>query len=143
MIVYLDASALVKRYLEEAGSDEVYRLFEGAEVLGTSLVTRAEVSAAFARAARLDAVSEEQALSARKDFEADWPDFARLRIDELTVAQAGRLAWEHGLTGIDALHLASALLWREALGEPVQMATYDEKLKEGAQASQLTIWPEA
>ena len=47
------------------------------------------------------------------------------------------------LTGIDALHLASALLWREALGEPVQMATYDEKLKEGAQASQLTIWPEA
>ena len=71
MIVYLDASALVKRYLEEAGSDEVYRLFEGAEVLGTSLVTRAEVSAAFARAARLDAVSEEQALSARKDFEAE------------------------------------------------------------------------
>lgn len=141
MIVYLDASALVKRYLEEAGSDEVYRLFEGAEVLGTSLVTRAEVSAAFAKAARLNAVSEEQALSARKDFEADWLDFARLRVDELTVAQAGRLAWEHGLTGIDSLHLASALLWQETLGEPVQMATYDEKLKEGAQASQLTAWP--
>ena len=48
MIVYLDASALVKRYVEEAGSDEVASLIDGATVVGTSIVSRAEVAAALA-----------------------------------------------------------------------------------------------
>lgn len=48
MIVYLDASALVKRYVTERGSGQVHSLIESADAMGTGMVTRAEVVAAAA-----------------------------------------------------------------------------------------------
>jgi predicted nucleic acid-binding protein len=51
MIPYLDASALVKRYVQEPGSEEVSQLIARARVVGTSAITRVEVTAALARAA--------------------------------------------------------------------------------------------
>jgi len=57
VIVYLDASALVKRYVEEAGSDEVASLIDAAAVVGTSIVSRAEVAAALAKASRMQVVA--------------------------------------------------------------------------------------
>ena len=53
MILYLDASALVKRYVKERGSQEVIALTAAAGAVATSLVSRAEVAAALARAVRL------------------------------------------------------------------------------------------
>ena len=53
MILYLDASALVKRYVAERGSREVIGLTTAAEIVATSLISRAEVAAALARAVRL------------------------------------------------------------------------------------------
>ena len=51
MIVYLDASALVKRYVAETGSAEVASLISEAQAIGTAVVSRAEVAAALAQAA--------------------------------------------------------------------------------------------
>ena len=53
MIPYLDASALVKRYVTEPGSREVIQLTTEAAGVATVLVSRAEVAAAFSRAVRL------------------------------------------------------------------------------------------
>lgn len=39
----------------------------------------------------------------------------------------------------DAIHLASALLWREAAGEELVMATHDRALALGAQAHGLRV----
>ena len=52
MILYLDASALVKRYVAEPGSVEVNEAISRAEVTGTALISRAEVAAALAKAVR-------------------------------------------------------------------------------------------
>ncbi|MSQ74040.1 MAG: VapC toxin family PIN domain ribonuclease, partial [Betaproteobacteria bacterium] len=41
MIVYLDASTLVKRYVAEAGSTEVGKLIGEADALGTAVISRA------------------------------------------------------------------------------------------------------
>ena len=41
--LYLDSSALVKRYVAESGSDDVIALMADAAAVATSLVTRAEV----------------------------------------------------------------------------------------------------
>lgn len=49
MIVYLDASALVKRYVAESGSAELAELVECASLLGTSIVSRAEVATALGK----------------------------------------------------------------------------------------------
>ncbi|MBI3937962.1 MAG: type II toxin-antitoxin system VapC family toxin [Betaproteobacteria bacterium] len=141
MIVYLDASALVKRYVAEAGSLEVDALIGEAQAIGTAVVSRAEVAAAFARAARGGLVTRAAVAKAMEAFNADWEHLIRLQLGEPLAARAAALAWEHGLRGYDAVHLASALVWRETLGEAVTVATYDQELRRGAQATGLSSWP--
>lgn len=141
MIAYLDASALVKRYVAEAGSGEVDALIGEAVALGTAVISRAEVSAAVAKAVRLKAVSKDGGTSALRAFTADWEHLIRLQLTEVLVARAAELAWQHALRGYDAVHLATALFWHDALDEPVTLATYDRELWEGAQASGLSVWP--
>lgn len=143
MIVYLDASALVKRYVAEAGSAEVASLIGEAQAIGTAVVSRVEVAAAFAKAARVGLVTREAASAALKAFNTDWEHLVRLQFGEPLAARAGMLAWEHGLRGYDAVHLATALFWRETLGEAITVATYDRELWRGAQASGLSPWPAA
>jgi len=142
MIVYLDASALVKRYVAEAGSTEVGDLIGAAEALGTTVVSRAEVSAALAKAVRVKLVAKDAAASALQAFTVDWDHLIRLQMTEALVARAAALAWEHGLRGYDAVHLATALIWHETLGEPVVVATFDRQLWRGARATALGAWPE-
>ena len=143
MIVYLDASALVKRYVAEAGSAQVEALIGEAQATGTAVLSRAEVAAALAKAARVGLVTRESALKALESFNADWEHLIRLQFGEPLVARAATLAWEHGLRGYDAVHLATALVWRETLGETLTVATYDRELWRGAQASGLSTWPAA
>jgi predicted nucleic acid-binding protein len=143
VIVYLDASALVKRYVAEAGSAEVEALINEAQAIGTALISRAEVAAALARAARVGLVTREAGAKALQAFNADWEHLLRLQLGEPLVARAAALAWEHGLRGYDSVHLASALAWSESLGETVAVATYDGELWLGARASGLSAWPAA
>ena len=142
MIVYLDASLLVKRYLVETGSAAVERLLANTELPGTSLISRAEVSAALRKAVRMSAITLEEGAEALKAFRSHWIHLARLKVEETTVAQADALAWEHDLRGYDAVHLASALLWQEALGEPVTLAAFGKQLWDAAKLAGLSTWPE-
>ena len=141
MIAYLDASALVKRYVAEAGSSEVNGLINEAEALGTAVISRAEVSAALARAVRVTSVSKAAGTSALQAFTADWDNLIRLQLTEVLVARAAALAWEHGLRGYGAVHLATALFWHETLDEAVTVATYDRELWKGAKSNGLSVWP--
>ena len=141
MIVYLDASALVKRYIAEAGTADVETLISEAEALGTAVVSRAEVAAACARAARTGIVTRDAGVKALRAFSTDWENLIRLQLSEPLAARAALLAWEHGLRGYDSVHLACALSWSESLGESVVVATYDRELWRGARASGLGVWP--
>ncbi len=128
MILYLDASALVKRYVAEMGSAEVGRVVARAALVGTALITRAEVAAALARAARVGVLTGEEAQAAVGVFRAEWPDLVRVQVTEAVVARADGMAWEYGLRGYDAVHLAAASLWQDALGEPVTFSTFGRRL---------------
>ena len=141
MIVYLNASALVKRYVAEAGSDEVAGLIERADVVGTVVLSRAEVAAALAKAQRMNVVPREGAEAALRAFGDEWAALVRIQMTEVLAARAAALAWAHGLRGYDAVHLASALFWQDMLGEGVTVATYDRQLWDAAQAAGLAAWP--
>ncbi len=143
MIVYLDASALVKRYVAEAGTPEVAALVRDSEALGTTVISRAEVAAALGKAARTKLLAQERAAAALSAFADDWNDLIRLQLGEAIVARAAALAWDRGMRGYDAVHLASALFWYESLNEPIALATYDRELWRGAKASGLVPWPSA
>lgn len=141
MILYLDASALVKRYIAETGSDQVGRIIAGAETIGTSIISRPEVSAALAKAVRVKLLSGKEAVSALRIFRAQWGDLVRILLNETMVGTADELAWEHSLRGYDAVHLASALFWQDAIGGQVVIATYDRQLWKAANRTGLAVFP--
>jgi predicted nucleic acid-binding protein len=141
MILYLDASALVKRYVTEAGSTEVSAAVSQAAATGTALVSRAEVAAALAKAVRVNALTLEEALAALQVFRNDWVDLVRIQMTEMVVARADALAWDHGLRGYDAVQLATALVWKDALGEQVTLATFDKHLWTVAGSVGLAAYP--
>jgi predicted nucleic acid-binding protein len=142
MNLYLDTSALVKRYVKEPGSDDARAWIRAARIKTTVIITRAEVAAALTRALRMNTISKVDYDFALSKFRSDWIDFQRLSVTERLVARADRLACEFGLRGYDAVHLAAALTWQENLDFPVTLATFDRELADAARQSGLAVLPE-
>ena len=74
MILYLDASAAVKRYVAEQGSAEVRQTIATATVVDIVVLGRVEIVAALAKAVRMRALSAMEAETARQVFRAEWLD---------------------------------------------------------------------
>lgn len=141
MILYLDASALVKRYIVEAGSVEVNDAVVAADSTGTGIISRAEVAAALAKAVRMNALTKDEAEASLTLFRSQWADLVRIRATEALVSRADSLAWEFNLRGYDAVHLAAAILWQDSMGKPVTLATFDKPLWLAAQRIGLLPLP--
>lgn len=141
MILYMDTSALAKRYIDEEGSDNVVAWMREADLIGTALITRVELAATFTRASRGNRLPVQEVLEALDEFRSDWLNFQHVNIDEFLIARADSLASAYALRGYDAVQLACALTWSELLGAPVTMATFDKELHEAAQKSGMEVLP--
>jgi predicted nucleic acid-binding protein len=141
MILYMDTSALAKRYLAEPGSADVNQWIAQAHPAVTGIITRAELAAAIHRAGRLGWINASEYAAALGLFRGDWELIGQLPVSEATVRRADELAGRHGLRGFDAIHLACALLFQESLGEAVTMTTYDRLLWQAARAEGLAVLP--
>ena len=140
--VYLDTSALVKRYVAEDGSDAVADLLNAAEYQAASIVTEAELPAALGRATRVGAISERDGQAAMKVWQKDREELLWIQLPQKTAQQAGKLAWQEGLRGYDAIHLATALWWQANLRQELVVATYDRELWRAAKKHGLSVFPE-
>jgi uncharacterized protein len=142
MIVYIDTSALVKRYIQEANSGDVVTLLDQADLAGSILLTRVEMASAFSKAVRMKWLDPQAAEEAWQDFLVHWRSFSRLVVTQPLIDRASRLAWDYGLRAYDATHLAAALLWQETLETPVTLATYDRELWQAGKKAGLSVWPD-
>ena len=141
MILYLDSSALVKQYVAERGSAEVSEVIAGAQVIGTALISRPEVAAALAKAVRTGALAGAEASACLRRFREDWTDLIRVQISEPLIARADAFAWDYGLRGYDAVHLAAAALWQDAMADAVAFSTFDRQLWHAAGRAGLEPHP--
>jgi predicted nucleic acid-binding protein len=135
----MDSSSIVKLFIEEPGSFETKLSLSLADDAATSLVTYPEVQAAFARLVRTGKITSGVQIRAITAFEAMWPHFLKWTVDEEISQSAGRLANAHPLKGFDAIHLASALVFRKNSPETVDMATWDRQLRSAAIAEGFTV----
>jgi predicted nucleic acid-binding protein len=141
MILYLDASALVKEFVEERGADEMTAVVARATMIGTALISRAEVAAALGKAVRMGVVEREEGFANLQAFREEWFDLVRVDITDELVARADEYAWHLGLRGYDAVQLAAASLWQDALGQRVTLVTFDKPLWEAAKQTGLIAYP--
>ena len=142
MILYADTSALVKKYIQEAGSEQAGELFDGQPVIGTVALTMVEMAAAMALAVRQGWLDESETSAAWQDFLSHWPAYVRLPVSTAILERSASLAWRHGLRAYDSIHLAGALTWQEATGEGVVFACFDRQLLQAALQEGLQVWPE-
>jgi predicted nucleic acid-binding protein len=143
MIVYFDTCALVKRYVEEAGSREVNALWEDENaILGSVIITQVEMAAALQKAIHLGNASEALLSEIWQDFLGDWESFTRIQISTVMVERASQISIAYKLRGYDALHLAAAQMWQERLNLPVTLATFDRDLWLAGREAGIDVWPE-
>ncbi|MCJ7582142.1 MAG: type II toxin-antitoxin system VapC family toxin [Candidatus Aminicenantes bacterium] len=111
MKIFLDTSALAKRYIEEPGSDELENLLHSAvKEVTVSTLALPEFSAAISRKVRNKELSDEMATDAMKEIEIDWNGlFIKIPLFEDLAKQAASLTIQFPLKGADAVHLVSAV----------------------------------
>jgi predicted nucleic acid-binding protein len=138
MVVYADASALVKRVVEEEGSELAATVWETAQRVIASALAYPEARAALGAArvaGRLDAADLRQGV---RRLEQVYADVELVQVDEQITALAGGLAERCALGGADAVHLATAL----SLDAPrVVVATWNQDLAKAASENGLAVVP--
>ena len=137
MIRYFDASALVKRYVDEPEGEEVRRLLADA-IPATSRLSEVEIASALIRSWRegdLSAAERDRALAALA------ADLAAMNVVELAPeisALANRLLQRHTLRAGDAVQLASGSYLQKKVGRTVELVAFDRRLNEAAAREGLT-----
>ncbi len=141
LIIYLDTSAFLKRYIQEAGSEGVRRLLGEVDEVGTGVITKVEAASAVARLVFSGAITQEEGEKVWDEFSEDWEILTHLHVTAQGIERAASLARRHALRGYGAVHLASAMVWQERLNLPVTLATFDRELWLAGRRSGLEMWP--
>ena len=109
MIYFLDASALAKRYVVEAGTERVRQLFRRSADIAVSRLSEVEVTSALVRRMKAGDIDTQVA---EAHLAALTSDLAACDVVELrapVVGSARDLVRVHALRAYDAVQLASAL----------------------------------
>jgi predicted nucleic acid-binding protein len=130
VIAYVESSVVLRFVLGQAGALRELRTFEAG---GTSAVTEVECLRTLDRLRITEGVADLQIAERRA---AVYDVLGRLAIIDLTrpVLERASHPLPIALGTLDALHLASALSWREHVAEPVVLATHDARLGAAARA---------
>lgn len=119
MAVFLDTSALVRRYVHGPGHDLVVEAMAEDPQWCASALCRSETLLALHRLAAT-ARQHERLWSRLRD---DWDAFVVVPVDDRCLARAVELGATYGLRTVDALHLAAA----DRLPRPMTYATFDRR----------------
>lgn len=151
-MLYLDSSALAKRYFRERGSKRLRARIESGEQLFTSNLTFAEIHSAIARKYLQEkSISHQVFGRIRKQFLEDWAySFTTIEVNPATtlLSLVTMLEQRH-LRGADAVHL-STVLWlrdnflpsagRSGTEGQLEFAVCDERLADAAQELGIAVF---
>ena len=141
MILYLDTSALVKRYFYEPYSDDVISKWKSATQIVTSFVAYAETMASMYRKKRESDLAEPVIRNIADAFHQDWESFIRVEVNDKLNGYIDGVVEKYPLRGFDAIHLASAIVIHERLSEDFVFACFDERLTVAAQSEGFKTFP--
>ena len=109
MRVFFDTSALVKRYVSEAGTDAVLKWCDQATEIILSAVALPEIISTFCRLQREARITATQYRQLKSLLLADIEDVAICDLTPVVLAQAISTLKGNVLRGMDAIHIGSAL----------------------------------
>jgi predicted nucleic acid-binding protein len=126
MTLYVDSSAMIKRYIAEDDSDVAETILLADTEWATGRHTFVEVSLAISRR-----LGEEERRVAAAAFDSDWQRTYVVALDEMVCRRAAELGIATGCRSLDALHLAAA---ERVGGRSVAIVTFDVRLGQAARS---------
>jgi len=129
--LYVDSSALLKRYIDEPDSEAAEALLRSDPSLLTARHTIVEVRRNLARL-----LDETDAAAARSAFTQDLRVFSIVELDEVTCETAAAIAEMTRVRTLDALHLAAA---QRVGGSAVPFLTFDLRQAQAARTLGLIV----
>ena len=138
MIVYAESSAVIAWLFLEGRHDDARRILDDADRIVTSSLTGLEFARAVTRARVVGRVSAHDDFALRDRLDTVLEDWDVLDVSDrvLTAARAD-FAFEP-VRALDAIHLATAWLFRQELGE-ISMLSFDKRIRANAPALGLTL----
>jgi predicted nucleic acid-binding protein len=117
--LYVDTSALVRRYLHDRHRSVVVDAMAGDEIWCASVLVRTEAQLALHRAS----VSARQQTDLWRALRDEWEAFWVIPMDDRCMARAVEIGATYGVRIVDAIHLAAA----DRLPRPVTYVTFDPR----------------
>ena len=125
-MLYVDSSALAKRYISESSTELARALLDADLDWVSAQHTYVEVALALGRR-----VGRSDIERARSMLDRDWRRIAVVAIDDHLVRAAADIGLQTGMRTLDALHLAAA---QRVGGRAIPIVTFDRKLADAARA---------
>jgi predicted nucleic acid-binding protein len=126
MNLFFDSSALLKRYLDEAGSISTQQLFESADRVFVSAITHIECVSSFQRLLHQKFIGEKDYKRLQTEINFDFPFFEAVQFNEEVKSYALKIVEKYPLKALDTIQLASLL---QVANEIDSFVVCDQKLK--------------
>ncbi len=133
---YFDTSVIVKRYVQEIDSPRARRMLGRYRII-TSAIAPVEAASALCRRHSLAELAQEDFDAIIARIRADRAYWELIDLGSSVLARAEDLLRQAPARTLDALHLASALLFQKEAGIALPFVTADRK--QGAAASGLGL----
>jgi predicted nucleic acid-binding protein len=130
MTLYVDSSALLKRYIDEHDSAVAIELMGTDPVLVTSRLTEVEVRRNLTRLLADDALDAK-----RSEFSVDLDAFALVNLDASTMSGAARIAERTLCRSLDSIHLSAA----QRSGQSTALLTFDVRQARAARDLGMSV----
>jgi uncharacterized protein len=137
-LIYLDTSLLLKRYCQEAGSDDIRKLLSNIKGIATSELAYVEFFSALSRKRREGAIVSSDYREVADQFTTEWNHLSAIRLSPVLVARARSVSEKYPLRAVDVIHLASALILFD-ISAPMLFGSTDERLLKAASIEGLPL----
>lgn len=119
MTLYVDTSALVRRYLHDRHRSVVLHAMLDDDAWCASALVRTETQLALHRAS----VTARQQTQLWRELRDEWEAFWVVPLDDRCMARAVEIGATYGVRMVDAIHLAAA----DRLPGPIRFLTFDRQ----------------
>jgi len=115
MISFFDSSAFAKRFIEESGSNEIEKICFDSESIAVSSICFPEIISALNRRLRESSISKKDYLLIKERLIEEFEHIEIINVVPEVIAKSITLLEKNSLRTLDAIHVASALMWKPDL----------------------------
>ncbi len=115
MNTFFDSSAFAKRFIDETGSDEIEQICLGSDSIALSSICFPEIISAINRRLRENHLSKKDYFLIKERMIIEFESIEVINVLPEVIGKTITLLEKYNLRTLDAIHVASAIIWKAEL----------------------------